>query len=213
MAPVEFTAGASLASTTVVTRARHAPIGNEDVPKPTPQAVQENIDAIKRWERASLRDRSRAERLSDWVTENAAHGGVLMFHLVWFLAWIALNVGVVPGLAPFDPYPFSLLTMLVSLEAIFLSLFVLASQNRLSRQADKREHLDLQVDLLAEREETAMLRLLHDIARHLHVKTSVTAEQIRDLTKKTDLGVLTEKMEELREQPETQRAKPPIDVR
>jgi uncharacterized membrane protein len=86
--------------------------------------------------------------------------------------------------------------MTVSLEAIFLTLFVLASQNRLARQSDKRSHLDLQVDLLAEREMTAVLRLLHDIARHLEVRTTVTEEQLRDLAKKTDVQTLTSRMEE-----------------
>ena len=95
------------------------------------------------------------------------------------------------------PLPF--LTMTVSLEAIFLALFVLASQNRLTRQADKRSHLDLQIDLLAEREMTAVLQLLQDIAQHLAVQTSVTPEQLRDLMKKTDLGRLTNRLEELAE--------------
>jgi uncharacterized membrane protein len=85
----------------------------------------------------------------------------------------------------------------VSLEAIFLALFVLASQNRLARQSDKRSHLDLQIDLLAEREMTAVLQMLHDIALHLKVNTSVTDEQLRDLAKKTDVESLTDRMEEL----------------
>lgn len=87
----------------------------------------------------------------------------------------------------------------MSLEAIFLALFVLASQNRLSRQADKRSHLDLQIDLLAEREMTALLQLLQDIASHLQVPTTVTPEQLRDLMRKTDLRQLTNRMEELAE--------------
>jgi uncharacterized membrane protein len=89
--------------------------------------------------------------------------------------------------------------MTVSLEAIFLALFVLASQNRLARQSDKRSHLDLQIDLLAEREMTAVLELLQDIVRHLGVETTVTPEQLRDLIKKTDLRRLTTQMEELAE--------------
>jgi uncharacterized membrane protein len=113
-----------------------------------------------------------------------------------FTGWIAANVGLVPGLQPFDPFPFPFLTMTVSLEAIFLALFVLASQNRLARQADRRSHLDLQIDLLAEREMTAVLRLLRDIAAHLKVETSVTSEQLRDLAKRTDLHQLTSRMAE-----------------
>jgi uncharacterized membrane protein len=89
--------------------------------------------------------------------------------------------------------------MTVSLEAIFLALFVLASQNRLARQADKRSHLDLQIDLLAEREMTAVLQLLQDIARHFEVQTNITPEPLRDLIKKRDLGHLTDRMEELAE--------------
>ena len=87
--------------------------------------------------------------MSDFITTAVAGGPVLIAHVVWFAAWIAINLGMVPGVAPFDRFPFPFLTMVVSLEAIFLALFVLASQNRLSRQTDKREHLDLQIDPLA----------------------------------------------------------------
>jgi uncharacterized membrane protein len=92
---------------------------------------------------------------------------------------VTVNAGAVPGIRPFDPLPLPFLTMTVSLEAIFLALFVLASQNRLTRQADKRSHLDLKIDLLAERDMTAVLQLLQDIAQHLAVQTSVTPEQLR----------------------------------
>ena len=81
-------------------------------------------------------------------------------------------------------------------EAIFLALFVLASQNRLARQSDKRSQLDLQVNLLAEREMTAVLQLLRDIARHLEVPTSVTPAQLQDLAANTDLEALTNRIEE-----------------
>jgi uncharacterized membrane protein len=134
-------------------------------------ALEENVQAIKRWERAILLARSKAEQVSDWIACTAASGPVLVLHVVWFGAWITMNVGVISRTRQFDPFPFPFLTSTVSLEAIFLALFVLASQNRLARQADKRSHLDLQVDLLAEREMTAVLQLLQDIARHLDVQT------------------------------------------
>jgi uncharacterized membrane protein len=166
---------------------------------PPVQTLDENIAAIKGWEEESLHHRSRTELLSDAITRFAAGGPVLLFHVAWFNFWILANLGSIPGVTPFDPFPFPLLTMTVSLEAIFLSLFVLASQNRLSHQADKREHLDLQIDLLAEREMTTVLKLLQDIARHLGAKVSVTPDQIRDLAGKTDLDQLTHKMEEIPE--------------
>ena len=162
-------------------------------------ALEENVQAIKRWESAILLARSKAEQVSDWIACTAGSGPVLVLHVLWFGAWVTVNAGAIRGIRPFDPFPFPFLTMTVSLEAIFLALFVLASQNRLARQADKRSHLDLQIDLLAEREMTAVLQLLQDIARHLEVQTTVTPEQLRDLMKKTDLRRLTNRMEELAE--------------
>jgi uncharacterized membrane protein len=162
-------------------------------------ALEENVQAIKGWERSILLSRSRAEQVSDWIASTAASGPVLALHAVWFSLWIAINTGMVGAVEPFDPFPFPFLTMAVSLEAIFLALFVLASQNRLARQTDKRSHLDLQIDLLAEREMTAVLQLLQDIARHLDVKTLVTPAQLGDLVKKTDLQHLTDRLEELAE--------------
>ncbi len=163
---------------------------SRDVP-----ALEENVEAIKRWEQSLLHARSRAEQLSDWITATAASGPVLVVHVAWFTLWIAANCGFLPGVARFDPFPFPFLTMMVSLEAIFLALFVLASQNRLARLSDKRAHLDLQIDLLAEREMTAVLQLLQDIVTHLNVRGTVTPEQLRDLVKKTDIHTLAEKLE------------------
>jgi uncharacterized membrane protein len=162
-------------------------------------ALEENVQAIKRWQRALQLARSKAEQISDWIACTAGSAPVPVLHVMWFSAWVTVNVGMIPGIRPFDPFPFPFLTMTVSLEAIFLALFVLASQNRLSRQADKRSHLDLQIDLLAEREMTAVLQLLQDIARHMNVQTSVTPEQMRDLLKTTDVRRLTNRMEELAE--------------
>jgi len=162
-------------------------------------ALEDNVQAIKRWESAILLARSQAEQVSDWIVSTAGSGPVLVLHVVWFGAWVILNAGAIHGLRPFDPFPYPFLTMAVSLEAIFLALFVLASQNRLARQADKRSHLDLQINLLAEREMTAVLQLLQDIARHLTVQTTDTPEQLRDLMKKTDVRGLTDRMEELAE--------------
>jgi uncharacterized membrane protein len=166
-------------------------------------ALENNVQAIKSWERAILRARSTAEQVSDWIVYAAGSGPVLLLHVLWFGGWVTVNAGLIRGIRPFDPFPFPFLTMTVSLEAIFLALFVLASQNRLGKEADKRRHLDLQVDLLAEQEMTAVLQLLQDIARHLEVQTSVTPERVRDLVKKTDIRRLTNRMEELAEPVET----------
>jgi uncharacterized membrane protein len=160
-------------------------------------ALEENVEAIKAWEQESLLGRSTVEQIADWIAGTGAGGPVLILHVIWFGLWVTANVGLIPGVTPFDPFPFPFLTMTVSLEAIFLAWIVLASQNRLAKQSEKRGHLNLQIDLLAEREMTAVLRLLQDIAAHLNVSTSVTAEQLHDLAKKTDVKSLTDRMEEI----------------
>lgn len=96
---------------------------------------------------------------------------------------------------PFDPFPFSLLTSIVSLEAIFLTLFVLASQNRMTLEADKRAHLDLQVDLLAEQEMTVVMRMLREICEHFDLKQTTASDEFRALIERTDVRDLAERVE------------------
>ena len=160
------------------------------------RTMEENVRIIKALEESALHGRSRAERVSEWITSTAGRGPVLLAHLVWFVCWAAVNVDAVPAVRPFDPFPFPMLTTLVSLEAIFLALFVLASQNRLTTQGDRRAHLDLQINLLAEREMTAVLGLLQDIAGHLGVAHVTGSPRIDELAQETDVHELASKLDE-----------------
>src|SRR4051812_353242 len=119
-----------------------------------------NIKAVSKIEEAALQERSWGERLGDGVANAAGRMWFITLHVIWFTGWALINSGVVGTLRPFDPFPYPFLTFVVSLEAIFLSLFILMSQNRESRQADRRSHLDLQVNLLAEAEMTKVLQML-----------------------------------------------------
>jgi uncharacterized membrane protein len=103
--------------------------------------------------------RSSIERTADALTRAAASTPFLVFHVVWFVAWVAVNTGIV-GINPFDPFPFGLLTLVVSLEAIFLSIFVLMAQSRESAIAELREEVSLQVVLRMEEEVTKTLQLV-----------------------------------------------------
>jgi uncharacterized membrane protein len=161
-----------------------------------PRTLEENVRVIKAWEQAALENRSRAERLSEWITSTASRGWVLKTHVVWFALWAVVNFGAVPRLRPFDPFPFPMLTTMVSLEAIFLALFVLSSQNRMATQADKRAHLDLQINLLAEREMTAVLQLLQNIAAKLDVDHAVGGPSFQELAQETDVRELTSKLDD-----------------
>jgi uncharacterized membrane protein len=141
-------------------------------------AAPDNLQAISEMEEAGLEERSPAERFSDLISSLASTPTFALGHLLFFGAWVITQSGLVPGFPIFDPFPFTFLTFLVSLEAIFLSIFVLISQGRMTRQAEKRSHLDLQVNLLAEQESTNALRLLRAIAEHLGVADVPTEEAL-----------------------------------
>ena len=172
--------------------ASNPPQGTESVSR----TMEENVRIIKALEESALHRRSPAERVSEWITSTAGRGPVLFAHFLWFVGWAAVNVHAVPFLRPFDPFPFPRLTALVSLEAIFLALFVLASQNRLATQNDRRAHLDLQINLLTEREMTAVLSLLQDIAAHLGVAHAAGGPHIDELARETNVHELASKLDE-----------------
>jgi uncharacterized membrane protein len=111
-------------------------------------------------EAKSLRNRSYATRIADYLTGLSSSPTFLFLNMVFFVVWISINTNIIPGVHAFDPYPFGLLTMAVSLEAIFLSIFVLVSQNRAAQIATLRDELNLRINLIAEREVTKVLEVL-----------------------------------------------------
>lgn len=132
--------------------------------------LEQNIQTMLELRRAAEQKKTKQDRAADGLT---AFSGSMLFvylHMIWFGLWIIINLGWLP-IKPFDPFPFGLLTLIVSLEAIFLSTFVLISQNRAGMVADKRADLDLQIDLLSEHEITRLVNLVDAIAHHLGVTT------------------------------------------
>jgi uncharacterized membrane protein len=124
--------------------------------------LERNIRTITRLRVEAARERGVQDRVADAITSFAGHMAFLYVHVLWFGAWIALNSGRF-GIRPFDPFPYGLLTMTVSLEAIFLATLVLISQNRLSAESERRADLGLQIGLLAEHELTHVLHMLDAI--------------------------------------------------
>ena len=132
--------------------------------------VEKNIAHIAESRRQFHEAKSTQDRAADHITWFSGSMLFVYLHMAWFAVWILVNLGWL-GVTPFDEFPFGLLTMVVSLEAIFLSTFVLISQNRSSALADKRADLDLQINLLSEREATKLLTLLEAVAKHVGVTT------------------------------------------
>jgi uncharacterized membrane protein len=125
---------------------------------------------IRSFEAKALIHRKFSEKVADYLTSHFGSFAFALIHLYWFTLWIVINSNMVPGIEPFDPFPYGFLTMIVSLEAIFLSIFVLISQNRAGQVASLREELHLQVNLIAEEEITKVLELLSEIRTKLGIK-------------------------------------------
>jgi uncharacterized membrane protein len=155
-----------------------------------PEAV--NIHAVVELERENRRERSRLEHFTEAVSNAAGTSWFVVLHVVWFLIWILMNTRPMP----FDPYPFNLLTLAVSLEAIVLTSFVLMTQNWMTNQADRRAHLDLQVNLLAEQELTAILRAVCLIAEKVGVDVADADPRIDQLLQRTDVNRLASELDQ-----------------
>jgi uncharacterized membrane protein len=132
------------------------------------QVVERNIRSLVEHERECERRRGIEDRIADAITHFAGSMRFVYLHLLLYGGWIVVNLGVLP-IRPFDP-TFVVLAMVASVEAIFLSTFVLISQNRMAALADRRADLDLQISLLAEHEISRVIALVASIADRMGIQ-------------------------------------------
>jgi uncharacterized membrane protein len=158
------------------------------------RTLDRNIDALVERTRHDLAKSGLQERAADAITRFAGSMVFVYLHLVLFGAWIAINTGVLPILRPFDP-SLVVLAMIASVEAIFLSTFVLISQNRMAAADDKRADLNLQISLLHEHETTRLIALVSELASKLDVSTDVDLE-IEELKRDVQPERVMERIEE-----------------
>jgi uncharacterized membrane protein len=175
-------------------------------PQSAADLTQRNIDRVMALESSEHQKATTADRIADAIT---AFSGSIRF--VWITTvlvggWIAANF-LLPGQDRLDPFPFPLLTLVLSVEAIFLSIFILMSQNRAAKVSDKRSHLDLQLNMLTEQENTKMLRMLEDIGRVVgaefcsgtEVEILAAATQPESLSRQIDQAVAAAETDKARE--------------
>ena len=144
---------------------RHHALSLDDLTK-------QNIETIARLEEAAEHSKTAADRLADKITRFAGSMQFVYLHVAWFAGWILFNtLAFVPEQFRIDPFPFTFLTFVVSLEAIFLSTFILITQNHEERLMEKRNLLDLQINLLSEQENSKMLLMLQSIQQRLGVSS------------------------------------------
>lgn len=153
--------------------------GGVTVPPPQPgdlaSALERNIHALQQRQRTEEAKAGTEAKIAEAVTRFTGSMRFVYIHLALFGAWVVINLGFVPGVPRFDP-TFVILATWASVEAIFLSTFVLISQNRASAAAEQRANLDLQISLLSEHEVTRLIRLTSSIAAHLGIKEAMDPE-------------------------------------
>jgi uncharacterized membrane protein len=157
------------------------------------EIARRNVRTVRELEALAVADPSFADKAASFVARFCGSIYFVLAHALLFGGWIVVNS--VPGLAHFDPFPFTLLTMFGSLEAIFLTSFILIAQNYTMRVSERRSQLELQVNLLAEQEATKTLQLLEDIARTVGASKGHDPE-VAALAKATRLDTLAREIDD-----------------
>lgn len=160
------------------------------------KSVSANIKSVAEMQ-ATLEDRrTLIDRIADLIGGFSGSMTFVFLHVSWFIAWFLINTGVIPGIKKFDPYPFILLAMIVSVEGVLLSTFVLMKQNRMQSRIDVRDQLDLQINLLSEKEITKALQLLRAVADKLEVTpTPELDEELKEMASTTSVDLLAEQVQ------------------
>ena len=152
-----------------------------------------NIEAVAQLEHGERLRRTALECAIDRLATWAGHSSFPLLHAAWFSAWVGFNLW---SPRPFDPYPFTFLTLVVSLEAILLTSFVLAAQEQMTREADRRAKLDLQIDMLAEQELTAILHCVTALAEQSAIDLKRVVPNLPELTSETRIDRLARRLKE-----------------
>lgn len=135
-----------------------------------PAAVADNVEKIIRIENEALLPRSRSEAMIDAIGGFVGTISFVVLQIAAFGGWVIVNAGIVSQIPPFDPFPYPLLSSITSVEAVLIAAVVLMKQNRMAVIADRRDHLDLQVNLLTERQATQIIQMLDRLSAHFGVE-------------------------------------------
>ena len=158
--------------------------------------ARSNIEAVVQLEEDEERGRSLTDRLPEMIGGFAGSIAFVACQLAFVGLWAVANSGIVPGLPAFDPFPYPLLSGLLSLEGVLLTAFVLIRQNRMSLIADRRSHLDLQISLLAEKETTKIIQMLERMSRQMGMEHHVADQESKELGEATAVESLAQELKD-----------------
>lgn len=153
-----------------------------------------NREKIEGFRQKLDRKRTYTEKIADEISELFGSISFFFWNALFFTGWIILNINLISGVVPFDPYPFGLLTMMVSLEAIFLSVFLLISQNRQAKIADLREEVSLQIDMIAEKEITKLIQMQAILMKSLGLRIEGD-DELEEMMRRIDTGHIQAQLE------------------
>lgn len=174
-----------------------------NAPSTISELTKRNVEAIAQLENAASAHRGAGDRIADVITRFVGSMPFVYLHVAWYALWVVINSSsLFPEPWQVDPFPYTFLTFVVSLEAIFLSTFILISQNHEERLAMKRSHLDLQVNLLSEQENSKMLQMLDAIQQKLGINVDAEAKRLEE---ETEPGELAQEIEQAIEEPTRRR--------
>ena len=175
---------------------KHSAPSRPGASRPPDDAVEQNIRSVVGMDDSFERKRTLVDRVADAIGTFSGSMWFVAIHVVWFTLWFLINTGALPFVPKFDPYPFILLAMVVSVEGVLLSTFVLMKQNRMQQRSDVRHQLDLQINLLAEKEITKALQLLRSIAEKMEIAGVDTDADLEEMARVTSVDTLGERIEQ-----------------
>jgi uncharacterized membrane protein len=158
--------------------------------------AKKNVETIAKVEQQLAGQRTRMDRIGDAIARFFGTLRFIVAHAVFITAWFVLNLGLFSSVQPFDPYPFPFLGLIVGIEFIFLTTFVLMNQNLHSRREAQWAHLNLQLAMLAEHEVTKNMQMLHLICKHLGLEQPSGDHEVKELTQATQVTNLVEEIAE-----------------
>jgi len=161
--------------------------------------AKRNVETIAQLEQQLVAQQSRAERWGSGVASFFGSSRFVVAQMFLVVAWIVLNTEKTAWLRPFDPYPFPFLSLIVGMEFIFLTTFVLINQKRQMRRAEQWSHLQLQLSMLTEQEVTKNIKMLHMICQKLQLGMPARDQEVSDFSQDTEITALVDEIERARE--------------
>ena len=161
--------------------------------------AKRNVETIAQLEQQLVAHQSRTERWGSGVASFFGSSRFIVAQIFFVVAWTIVNTEKTAWLRPFDPYPFAFLSLIVGMEFIFLTTFVLINQKHQMRRTEQWSHLHLQLSMLTEQEVTKNIKMLYAISQKLEVEMPTRDQEVSELSQDTEITALVDEIERARE--------------